>query len=465
MDNKVHNNSLEQTTYIKNTDRTINAEENHNAESMRSVREQMDVVNRNLKQKKKKIKYRGCLESFLDEATQILDPESFILAFRWQIDKESYDGTAMLRNKNNVIGKDNNLIHTLEKFFKELEEKIPSYELTREYKINNKVMIILSITLVTLWLTIITVAYIQLQIVGIALGALVSAFVTVCVFCIADIIDSKIVENSIKERTRKIKIIVDKYNANDQSDANLMLVTGKYGGWIKIVHKCESPNFYSKFSDDTNRKALKPISVNKIMPKYDLKSPKKDILIDEQNSSPKFTNVVEINLAKVVPITRKKNSIPKTDKVNSPRNNMNFSPMKPNQISSPEKINCKPKEKEMFENKVSDKKGDHLSFAGSEKKEQLDWSQNFKNEQLDAQSSQFDDNKSMDIGLSAYPNQQKFSDEAIRTDDENQNSKFISFNDLVSEDLPEIRSADREDITSFRERVDTERQEFLDEVG
>ena len=60
---------------------------------------------------------------------------------------------------------------------------------------------------------------------------------------------------------------------------------------------------------------------------------------------------------------------------------------------------------------------------------------------------------------------QKLSDEPIGTDEDDQNSKSFSFNELDSIDIPEIKSADREDITSLRERQDTERQEFLDEAA
>jgi len=227
-----------------------------------------------------------------------------------------------------------------------------------------------------------------------------------------------------------------------------MIVVGKYGGWIKVIHKHESPTFYEEYANKPNRKTIKPLNVNKVMPSYDLSTPRKEILIEDHCNSPKFMDVVENNTENVL------------NETNRPSTNLeskNFSEINSKGIS-PHKDSNSPRHKEMFVTKVEDNKiSNDFSFDG-EKENNLvstDWNTNFKNELIEAQSSNFEDQLEEHKQASNYDIPiQKLSDDAVRTDEENH---------INSVDVHGIRQQEEEAVTSFRERIDTERQEFLDE--
>lgn len=276
------NNYQQQATTFENRLHTNYSNDDANPDLAKEYRIRKPKDLENSKAKKR----LSITSNFEDECTELFQPESFLLIFRWKNIEKNYDNTHLIKNVSNPIGKDVNLIQIIEKFFEDVE-KFKGIKTTKEYNFHSKALIILVICIICLWLTIMISSFILLKVLGLAVGAMLSSILTILIFLTADCIDLRTIETNIKKRAKNIKNIADAYNINELANTNLKLVVSKYGGWIKIIDKLSQAKLYPDVSPQ-KKVSKKPVNINKVFPRNEPDLAIIEHPFEEEKISPRF---------------------------------------------------------------------------------------------------------------------------------------------------------------------------------
>ena len=175
------------------------------------------------------------LELLTEESKEMLNKNTYVLLFRWNVFKDRYENQHQLDNENTALTKEIYLIDRVKNFFKEIENV--KYFKLGEAKLACDCTIWCTFVFQLLaWGGIIAGAIILLGTYGgIAAGVTSSTLLTVIVLIISDCNDVRAYSNKIMKRSKGLQKKADEYNEKYLSDTDYQLQISKYGGIVKIV--------------------------------------------------------------------------------------------------------------------------------------------------------------------------------------------------------------------------------------